>query len=218
MLFVVSTPIGNLSDMSYRAVEVLKGVDLIACEDTRRTGVLLKVYGVKNKTASYHDHNKLRQTPKLIGLLKSGRDVALVSDGGTPGISDPGFYLVRECIKEDIKVSPIPGPSAAISSIVCSGLPTDRFSFYGFVPKQQKKRADFFQSLSTRAETAICYESPHRIAKTLKVISDILPDKRLCIARELTKKHEEFIRGTPRELASYVDNNTLRGEIVLLIA
>jgi 16S rRNA (cytidine1402-2'-O)-methyltransferase len=218
MLFIVSTPIGNLKDITLRAIDTLREVDLILAEDTRRTGKLLKEYMIKDKEMiSYNDANKTRITQKAIELLKQGKDLALVSDSGTPGISDPGFYLVREAIKYNIDISPIPGPCALISALVCSGLPTDKFGFFGFLPKKDGKKRDVFEWISkTDNLTFIYYESPHRIIKTLRLMDEIIPEKNIVIGRELTKKFEEFIRGKVKEV--YQKVKKIKGEIVLIIS
>ena len=217
MLFIVSTPIGNLKDITLRAIDTLREVDLILAEDTRRTGILLKEYLIKDKQIlSYNDINKTRRTKQAIELLNQGKDIALVSDSGTPGISDPGFYLVREAVKYNIQISPIPGPCALISALVCSGLPTDKFGFFGFLPKKEKKlREVLFWINKTENLTFIYYESPHRIIKTLRLMNEIIPNKQIVIARELTKKFEEFIRGKVKEVHHKVKK--LKGEIVLVI-
>lgn len=217
MLYIVSTPIGNLKDISLRAIEILNSVELIAAEDTRRTNVLLMHHDITNRLISFNDHNKEKTTPRLIQLLKQNKDIALVSDAGTPGISDPGFYLVREAVKENIQISPIPGPTAMISALICSGLPTDKFTFYGFLPKSTKKKIDIFNSLKTKKETAIFYESPYRIIKTIDVMNEIFPEKNIVLARELTKKFEEFMYGTVNELYKKLKDKTIKGEIVLIL-
>ncbi|MBL7051179.1 16S rRNA (cytidine(1402)-2'-O)-methyltransferase [Candidatus Woesearchaeota archaeon] len=214
---MVSTPIGNLKDISLRAIEILNSVELIAAEDTRRTNVLLMHHDITNRLISFNDHNKEKTTPRLIQLLKQNKDIALVSDAGTPGISDPGFYLVREAVKENIQISPIPGPTAMISALICSGLPTDKFTFYGFLPKSTKKKIDIFNSLKTKKETAIFYESPYRIIKTIDVMNEIFPEKNIVLARELTKKFEEFMYGTVNELYKKLKDKTIKGEIVLIL-
>jgi len=217
MLYIVSTPIGNLKDITLRAVDTLREADLILAEDTRRTKILLREYMIKDKEIiSYNDINKTRVTQKAIELLKQGKDLALVSDSGTPGISDPGFYLVREAVKYNIQISPIPGPTAIISALVCSGLPTDKFGFFGFLPKKEKKLRDvLFWISKTENLTFIYYESPHRIIRTLRLMDEIIPEKNIVIARELTKKFEEFIRGKVKEV--YQKVKKLKGEIVLII-
>ena len=217
MLYIISTPIGNLKDITLRALDILREVDLILAEDTRRTGILLNEYLIRNKQIlSYNDINKTRRTRQVIELLKQGKDIALVSDSGTPGFSDPGFYLVREAVKYNIQISPIPGPTAHIAALVCSGLPTDKFGFFGFLPKKEGKKREVFEWISkTDSLTFIYYESPHRILKTLRLMNEIIPDKNIVIARELTKKFEEFIRGKVKEV--YHKVKKIKGEIVLLI-
>jgi 16S rRNA (cytidine1402-2'-O)-methyltransferase len=217
MLYLVATPIGNLDDITYRAVDILNSVDLILAEDTRRTGKLLKHYEIKNILKSYNDNNKEKKNSYVIKLLKSGKNIALVSDSGTPGISDPGFYLVRECIKNNIEISPIPGPSSVISSLICSGLPTDKFSFYGFVPKKKSKKKELFEKLKNKKETIILFESPYRLKKTILLMQESIPGKNIVIAREITKKFEEFIRGKPEEILEKIKDREIKGEIVILI-
>lgn len=211
MLYVVSTPIGNLKDITFRAVEVLKQSDYILAEDTRRTAKLLKHYGIEKKLVSYNDMNKERKTPAIINELKH-KDISLVSDAGTPGISDPGFYLVRECIKNDIQVSPVPGATALISALTCSGFPTDRFTFFGFMPKKELQKKKLLAQIE---HTAIFYESPHRVIKTLKLIESSYPKKQVVLARELTKKFESFYRGTAKEILEEL--KTPKGEFVLIL-
>ncbi|MBN1502618.1 16S rRNA (cytidine(1402)-2'-O)-methyltransferase [Candidatus Woesearchaeota archaeon] len=217
MLYVVATPIGNLEDITLRALRILKEVDVILAEDKRRTGKLLKRYNIKNIQQIYNDHNKERRTKNIIQMLKKGKDIALASDSGTPGINDPGFYLIRACIKEDIKVSPVPGPNAAISALAASGLPTDRFTYYGFVPKKEKKAKELFKKIKLLKESAIFYESPHRIKNTLKIMSEIAPTKQIVIAREITKKFEEFIRGEVKEVEDRLKNRKIKGELVIIL-
>lgn len=219
MLYIVSTPIGNMKDITYRAVDILKHADLILAEDTRRTGKLLKEYDIDTGMQSYNDINKVFKTKKAMSFLKQGKDIAIVSDAGTPGISDPGFYLIREAIKEDIKVSPVPGPSAMISALVCSGLASDKFGFFGFFPKKQGKKLETLSLISkTKDLTFIFYESPHRLQKTLKMMDEIIPEKNMVIARELTKKFEEFIRGDVSDVYEKIKDRKIKGEIVLLIS
>lgn len=218
MLYIISTPIGNLKDITFRAIDTLREADIILAEDTRRTSILLKRWLIKEKQIlSYNDINKTRRTKEAIELLKQGKDIALVSDSGTPGISDPGFYLVREALKYNIQISPIPGPTAMISALVCSGLPTDKFEFYGFIPKKEGQKKRFFEALKEKETTTIFYESPHRIIKTLKLMNDMIPDKNIVIARELTKKFEEFIRGTVKGVYNKLKDKELKGEIVVVI-
>ncbi|MFH1316821.1 MAG: 16S rRNA (cytidine(1402)-2'-O)-methyltransferase [Candidatus Woesearchaeota archaeon] len=216
-LYLISTPIGNLEDISFRALRILKQVDLILAEDTRRTGILLNKYDIKNRQESFNDNNKEKKTRFVIELLKQGKDIALVSDSGTPGISDPGFYLTRECVKNNIVVSPIPGPNAAISALISSGFATDRFTFIGFLPKKEKARSDILNKIKDLNSTFIIYESPYRIQKTLKAMSEIIPDRKICIAREMTKKFEEFIRGNSTELYNNLKNRNIKGEITIVV-
>ena len=217
VLYVVSTPIGNLEDITLRALKVLKEVDLVAAEDTRRTGLLLKHYGIKNRLESYHDFNKEKKAPALIEELKSGRSVAVTSDAGTPGVSDPCYLLLKLALEEKIKVVPIPGASALLSALVVSGLPTDRFAFEGFLPAKPGKRRKRLEELRQEKRTLIFYESPHRLLKTLQDISEILGERRTVAARELTKKFEEIRRGTPEEIKGYFEKSKVKGELVLVI-
>ena len=217
VLYLVSTPIGNLEDITLRALRVLKEVDLVAAEDTRHTGILLKHYDLHKKLISYHDFNKEKQAPLLIKRLKANQSVAVVSDAGTPGISDPGYYLVQLAIQENIKVVPIPGASAFLSALVVSGLPTDRFVFEGFLPAKSGKRRKRLEQLREEERTLIFYESPHRFAKTLDDISEILGQRKLVVARELTKKFEEILRGIPQVIRKSLDEHKIKGELVILI-
>ncbi|MBS1266457.1 MAG: Ribosomal RNA small subunit methyltransferase I [Candidatus Woesearchaeota archaeon] len=213
MLYIISTPIGNLEDITYRAVRILKEVDLIAAEDTRQTSKLKQKYNISTKTSSYNDQNKKFKTKKFIHEIKKGQNIALVSDSGTPLISDPGFYLVREAIKNNIKVIPVPGPSSTLAALVGSGLPCHHFTFLGFVPK--KGKSNFFKKIKKYEHTVILFESPHRIKKTLKTMQSIMPNADVVLARELTKKFEEFIRGKPQQILHNAE--ILKGEIVLVI-
>ncbi|MBN2422563.1 16S rRNA (cytidine(1402)-2'-O)-methyltransferase [Candidatus Woesearchaeota archaeon] len=217
MLYLVATPIGNLEDITLRALRILKEADLILAEDTRRTSLLLKRYNLNNKLVSYNDINKTKKTKHIINLLKNNKNIALVSDSGTPGISDPGFFLVREGVKEKVELSVLPGANAAIAALVGSGLPTDKFSFYGFLPKKPNKKKEFFNEIKNKKETTIIYESPHRINKTIELLCEIMPDKPIVIARELTKKFEEFIRGTAVEINEKIKNRKIKGELVILL-
>ena len=217
-LYLVATPIGNLADITHRALQVLKDVDLIACEDTRHTHKLLQHYGITTKTVSYHEHNEQQRTTQLIDQLKRGSDIAVVSDAGTPSISDPGYRLVRAAIENDVTVVPVPGPSALISALIAAGLPTDEFFFAGFLPSRTNARRTRLSELRTVPGTLIFYEAPHRLATTLKDAYEILGERDAVVARELTKLHEEIKRGRLSELASYFeDGDKARGEIVLLI-
>lgn len=217
-LYIVSTPIGNLEDMTLRALRVLSQVDLVAAEDTRHTGLLLQQYEVHNQLTSYHDHNKEKKAPKLISLLKSGRNIAMVSDAGTPGISDPAFYLVRAAVKEGVEVVPVPGPSAFLAALVVSGLPTDRFVFEGYLPQKQSRRLKKLESLKEEERTIVFYESRHRLKQVVEDILNTFGDRQTVLARELTKKFEEVRRGKTSEILTHVSSKGLRGEVVILVA
>lgn len=217
-LYLIATPIGNLEDITHRAVRLLGEVNVIACEDTRHTKKLLNHYGIKTKTISYHDHNERERALELVELLKSGADVAVVSDAGTPGISDPGFRLARVAIDNDVAVVPVPGPSALVSALVASGLPTDEFFFGGFLPARSGARRARLAELRLMPATLIFYEGPHRIAATLKDAREVLGERQAVVARELTKMHEELARGSLSELAErFSTSETARGEMVLII-
>jgi 16S rRNA (cytidine1402-2'-O)-methyltransferase len=216
-LFVVSTPIGNLEDITLRALRILREVDLIAAEDTRRTAKLLSHYDIDTKTVSYHDFNKERKTPALLEMLQGGSDVAVVSDAGTPGISDPCYYLVRRAIHEGFSVVPIPGPTAAISAIVVSGLPTDRFIFEGFLPAKEGRCRAKLLELASEPRTIILYESPHRLQKHLRMMSEIWGNRRIAVARELTKRFEEVRRGRLDGFVEHYEKVRPRGEFVLIV-
>jgi 16S rRNA (cytidine1402-2'-O)-methyltransferase len=217
-LYLVSTPIGNLEDITHRAVRLLGEVDLIACEDTRHTKKLLNHYGINTRTISYHEHNERERAAELLELLRSGSNVAIVSDAGTPGISDPGYRLARIAIDNDLRVVPVPGASALIAALVVSGLPTDEFFFGGFLPARSGARRTRLSELRSIAATLIFYEGPHRIAATLRDAHEILGERRAVVARELTKMHEEIARGTLSELAARFSSAEIaRGEMVLII-
>ena len=217
-LYLVATPIGNLADITHRALQVLKDVELIACEDTRHTHKLLNHYGINTKTISYHEHNEQQRAAELIDRLKQGSDVAVVSDAGTPSISDPGFRLVRAAIENEIAVVPVPGPSALIAALIAAGLPTDEFFFAGFLPARASARRARLNELRSVPGTLIFYEAPHRLAETLKDAYEILGEREAVVARELTKLHEEIRRGRLSELsADYAEKTDVRGEIVVLI-
>jgi len=217
-LYLVATPIGNLADITHRALQILRDVDLIACEDTRHTRKLLQHYAIDKKTVSYHEHNEQQRAAELIELLKQGSNVAVVSDAGTPAISDPGFRLVRAAIASAISVVPVPGPSALISALIAAGLPTDEFFFGGFLPARASARRARFSELRAVPGTLIFYEAPHRLAASLKDAYEILGEREAVVARELTKLHEEIRRGRLSELAAHYSNTEQpRGEIVLLI-
>jgi 16S rRNA (cytidine1402-2'-O)-methyltransferase len=217
-LYLVATPIGNLDDISIRALRVLKEVDLIAAEDTRHTRKLLSHYNIHTPLTSYFEHNKRAKGEYIVSQLKQGRSVALVSDAGMPGISDPGEDLVREVIAQGLKVCPIPGPSASIAALVVSGLPTDRFIFEGFLPREKKDRRQRMNFLKAEQRTIILYESPYRLIDTLMEFLQVLGDRKAAVSREITKKYEETIRGTLSEMISYFQDNPPKGEITLVIA
>lgn len=215
-LYLVSTPIGNLRDISLRALDVLKGVDLIAAEDTRTSNVLLQHYDIQTPSTSHHDFNKERVAPTLISKLLDGQAIAVITDAGTPGVSDPAFYLVREAIKENISVEAIPGATAFVPALVLSGLPTDRFVFEGFLPPK-KGRQTRLQELAVEPRTIILYESPHRILKTLGDLHQHLGDRQVAVVRELTKKFEQVERGSLESIVQHSNSITLKGEFVLVI-
>ena len=217
-LFVVATPIGNLEDVTYRAVRVLKEVDVIACEDTRHTAKLLQHYGIDKPTVSYHEHNEVARAEELVGRLEQGISVAQVSDAGMPGISDPGYRVIKLAIERGIRVVPVPGPSALIAAIAASGMATDSFQFLGFLPARSGERRTMLETLLQAELTTVVYESPHRIAETLQDVVEILGAERpVVLARELTKVHEEFVRGTAAELLRQCKDREPKGEITLLI-
>lgn len=217
-LYLVATPIGNLGDITHRALQVLNDVDLIACEDTRHTHKLLNHYGINTKTISYHEHNEQHRAAELIERLKQGSHIAVVSDAGTPSISDPGFRLVRAAIENEILVVPVPGPSALISALIAAGLPTDEFFFAGFLPSRANARRARLADLQAVPGTLIFYEAPHRLAETLRDAYEILGEREAVVARELTKMHEEIRRGRLSKLtADYTEETDVRGEIVVLI-
>jgi 16S rRNA (cytidine1402-2'-O)-methyltransferase len=218
MLYVVATPIGNLGDITLRAIEVLKTVDVVAAEDTRRSGILLKHLGIKKPFVSYHEHNEAIRTPELVEGLVRGENVALITDAGTPGVSDPGFRLIRECIKRGVPFTIIPGPSSILTALVGSGFSTDRFSFGGFLPVKSGQRERELRAAAERDETTIFFESPYRLIKTLVACSEVMPDRQVCVARELTKKFEEFRRGTAADLLAHYQMHPPKGEIVFVIS
>jgi 16S rRNA (cytidine1402-2'-O)-methyltransferase len=217
MLYLVATPIGNLGDITLRALDVLRDVDLVAAEDTRHSGLLLKHYKIDKPFVSYHEHNEAMRTAQLIERIAIGEKIALITDAGTPGISDPGARLLRECIKRELPFSIIPGPSSILAALVGSGFSSEKFFFGGFLPNKSGRRERELRSAAARAETTIFFESPYRLAKTLKASIEILQDRQLCVARELTKKFEEFRRGTAAELLAHYEAHPPKGEIVLLV-
>jgi 16S rRNA (cytidine1402-2'-O)-methyltransferase len=216
MLYVVATPIGNLRDITLRALEVLKNVDLIAAEDTRHSGMLLKHFEIKKPLISYHEHNEAMRTAQVVERLATGENIALITDAGMPGLSDPGTRLVRECIKRDLPFTIIPGPSSILTALVGSGFLTEKFYFGGFLPIKSGQRQGELGTAAARKETSIYFESPYRLTKTLAACIDILQDRELCVARELTKKFEEFRRGTASELLAHYEAHPPKGEIVLI--
>ena len=218
MLFVIATPIGNLDDITLRALDVLKSVDLIAAEDTRHSGLLMKHFGIKKPFISYHEHNEAKRAAELVERLAAGEKVALITDAGTPGLSDPGLRLVRECVQRELSFAIIPGPSSILTALVGSGFSTERFSFRGFLPVKTGRRERELRAAAESGETIIFFESPYRLTKTLAACIDVMPDRQLCIARELTKKFEEFRRGIARELFAHYQVHPPKGEIVLVIS
>ena len=216
-LYIVSTPIGNLKDATYRSLELLSDVDLIAAEDTRRTGILLKHYEIKTPLTSFNSYNQAKKSDRLIARLKEGHNLALVSDAGTPGVSDPLYHLVRAALAEYVSVVSLPGPSAVLAALTISGLPVNRFVFEGFLPRK-KGRKKLIEDLVQEKRTIVLFESPHRIAKTLNELYQAMGDRKAVLARELTKIHEEVIRGTLEDLAVVAEEQKLKGEITLVIS
>ena len=218
MLYVVATPIGNLGDITLRAIEILKLVDVVAAEDTRRSGMLLKHLGIKKPFISYHEHNEASRTTELIERLARGENVALITDAGTPALSDPGLRLIRECIKREVPFTIIPGPSSILTALLGSGSSTLRFYFRGFLPVKSGQRERELRAAAEHDATVIFFESPYRLTKTLAACVDIMPDRQLCVAREMTKKFEEFRSGTANELLAHYQLHPPKGEIVLVIS
>lgn len=219
ILYIVATPIGNLEDISFRAVRILQSVDYIAAEDTRHTGKLLNHFQIKVPQISYHEHNQKQRIPELLDKLKAGKNIAVVTDAGMPGISDPGYEMVTACIDAGVNVVPIPGANAAITAISAAGLPSERFVFEGFLPTKGKERQQRLDLLETESRTIILYESPHRLEKTLADLANCLgSDRPIALGRELTKLHEEFWRGTIGEALSYYQSVPPQGEFTLVIA
>ena len=218
MLYVVATPIGNLSDITLRALEILKDVDLVAAEDTRHSGILLKRYQIAKPLISYHEHNEAMRTAQLVERLATGERIALITDAGTPGVSDPGARLLRECIKRNLDFTIVPGPSSILTALVGSGFSAEKFFFGGFLPVKSGQRERELRAAGAREETSIYFESPYRLTKTLKASIYVLQFRQLCVARELTKKFEEFRRGTAAELLAHYEERPPKGEIVLLIS
>ena len=216
-LYLVSTPIGNLEDLTLRARRLLAEADLIAAEDTRHTQQLLARYDIHTPMTSYHDHNKEEKAPVLIERLRQGQTIALVSDAGTPTVSDPGYYLITNCIAAGIPVSPVPGPSAPLAALAASGLPTDAFLFAGFLPRKPGARQKRLEALAPLRETLILFESPHRLVRLLEELQARLGDRRVAVCRELTKLHEEIIRGRLIEAVERLKGKTVKGEITIVI-
>jgi 16S rRNA (cytidine1402-2'-O)-methyltransferase len=216
-LYIVATPIGNLDDLTFRALKTLEGVDHIACEDTRHTRKLLTKYGLKKSLISYFQPRERQKVPLIINLLKEGKDVALVSDAGTPGISDPGFPLIREAIGQGIEVIPIPGASALTAALSAAGLPPHRILFVGFPPPKQGAMRKLLRSLEEEPGTLVFYLPPRKLVLFCQLVQEILGERPVVIARELTKLHEEFLRGTPAELIPLLENKILKGESTVLV-
>ena len=217
-LYIVPTPVGNLEDMTLRAIRTLKEVDLVLAEDTRTSGVLLKHYDISNTLLSHHKYNEHGTAPAIVARLLSGQNVALISDAGTPGISDPGFFLVREAVKSGVRVECLPGPTALVPALVASGLPCDRFAFEGFLP-QKKGRKTRIEALRQEERTMVLYESPYRLVKLLGQLAEVLgSDRQASVCREISKVHEESVRGTLAELQAHFQSHEPRGEIVLVVA
>lgn len=216
ILYIVATPIGNLGDITYRAVDILKSVAVVAAEDTRHTRKLLNHYSISVPTISYYEHNKFTRIPRIMSTLSEGNSVALVTDAGTPGISDPAYKLIRAAIDEDHSIETVPGPSAAIAGLVVSGLPTDRFLFEGFLPSKKGRKARL-KKLRDFQGTLVFFESPHRLVRTLNDIEEIIGERPAAAAREMTKLHEEVIRGTVTELKLHFTKNKPKGEFTLMV-
>lgn len=218
-LYLVPTPIGNLEDITIRAKKILTEADYVAAEDTRTSGILLERLGIHNKMISFHKYNSVQKAPELIELMKNGATIAEISDAGMPVISDPGYILVKECIKNNIPVVPLPGPSAFATALIASGFDAQPFTYYGFLPKKVSLQKQLMQEISNSHATSIFYEAPHRLNKTLDSLKAILPaDRQICVARELTKIHEEFVRGTIKEVSEHFEKHAPRGEFVILVS
>ena len=221
ILYLVATPIGNLEDITLRAIKTLAAVDQILAEDTRRVSKLLHHYKIQTPKMPFHEHNELKKLPSILRKLENGKNIALVSNAGTPLISDPGFKLVREVQRQGFKIVPIPGPSAVLSALIISGLPTDKFTSLGYLPRTKTKRRNLLNQLQSSAEvlktTFVAFESPHRFKEALKDLAETIPDANIAIARELTKIHEEVWRGTPKKLLHLLSDKKIKGEITLVI-
>ena len=218
MLYVVATPIGNLDDITLRALEVLKSVDVIAAEDTRHSGNLLKHFEIRKPLVSYHEHNEAMRAAELIERLAAGENVAVITDAGMPGLSDPGARLLRKCIERGVAYTIVPGASSILTALVGSGFALDRFRFGGFLPVKSGQRERELRDAASREETSVYFESPYRLTKTLTACAAIMPERQLCVARELTKKFEEFRRGTAAELLRHYETKPPKGEITFVIS
>jgi 16S rRNA (cytidine1402-2'-O)-methyltransferase len=218
MLYVVATPIGNLNDITLRALEVLKAADVIAAEDTRHSGNLLRHFEIRKPLVSYHEHNEAMRSQELAERLAAGENVALITDAGMPGLSDPGARLIRKCIEQDLPFTIIPGPSSIVTALAGSGFSLDKFCFRGFLPVKSGQRERELRAAADREETTVFFESPYRILKTLSACAELIPDRQLCVARELTKKFEEFRRGTGAKLLAHYTARPAKGEITLVIS
>jgi len=217
-LYLVPTPIGNLGDITRRALDILEKVELIACEDTRTSGRLLSHFGIKKRLISYFDFNEQKRLPQLLAVLQSGGDVAVITDAGSPGISDPAYRIIRASIENNIELCPLPGANAIIPALTGSGLPLDRFFFDGFLPPKTTARKKRLEKLSGLEHTLVFYESPHRIEKTIGDMLEVLKDREACLAREISKLHEEFIRGPLSEILEVTRSRKLKGEMVIVVA
>ena len=217
MLFIVGSPIGNLNDITLRALSVLKEVNLVAAEDTRRSSILLKHFEISKPLVSFHEHNEARRTSELVEKMRAGEKIALITDAGMPSISDPGYRIVRACIENEIRVEVIPGPSAVLTALVGSGLPTDRFYFGGFLPVKSGQRERELSLALAREVTSVYFESPHRIIRSLEVVAKADPSRVICVARELTKHFEEYRRGEASSVLAHYTAHPPKGEITLLI-
>jgi len=217
-LFICATPIGNLEDITLRALRVLREVDLIAAEDTRRTRQLLSHFDIHTPLISYHQHNTASRIPELIQRLKSGESIAVVSDAGTPGISDPGQELIQAAVRENLPVVPVPGPSAVITALVAAGYDTSAFVFGGFLPRNRRAKREALEEVAREHRTTVLYEAPHRLLDTLRLCADLMPERPVAVCRELTKVHEEIVRGKPSFLLQYFEENIPRGEFVLVFS
>jgi 16S rRNA (cytidine1402-2'-O)-methyltransferase len=216
-LYVVGTPIGNLEDITLRALSTLKASDLIACEDTRRTQKLLNHYEIRTRTISYHEHNEMTRAPELVLKMERGSVISLVSDAGTPGLSDPGFRLVHLAIRHRIPVVPVPGPTAMVAALTAAGLPMNEFIFIGFLPARKSARRKSLAALAGFEKTIVCYEAPHRIVESLRDVHEVLGERDAVIAREVTKVHEEFLRGSVSEIRGILKKEPVKGELTVIL-